>query len=145
MKNILLLLLLIPFSSFAQTDPSLDAIKKKMEAKDFVGAKAELTKIIEANPKSKNAFTLRGRARMALGDYYGAIGDFNFTLEMDSTLADALNYRGEAKINLGDDEGAVADLDKAIKYNSRYGEAYTNRGFAKYNNCLLYTSPSPRD
>jgi len=108
---------LISVALSAQTsDAQLEGARKKMDAKDFVGAKADLTKIIEASPKNKNAFTLRGRSRMALGDYYGAIGDFNFTLEMDSTLADALNYRGEAKINLGDNDGAITDLDKAIKY-----------------------------
>src|SRR5882724_3391077 len=112
-----LLLFLIPLSLHAQTgDQQLDAARKKMDSKDFAGAKADVTKIIESTSKNKKAYTLRGRVRMALNDYYGAIGDLNSALEIDSTLADALNYRGEAKINLEDNDGAIVDLDKAIKY-----------------------------
>src|SRR5258708_3780565 len=117
-----LLVLLFPLTLLAQTgDQQLEAVKKKMDNKDFAGAKTDVTKIIESTSKNKKAFTLRGRVRMALNDYYGAIGDFNSALEIDSTLADALNYRGESKINLEDNDGAIVDLDKAIKYNSNYG------------------------
>jgi hypothetical protein len=66
MKNILLLSLFASFCSYAQTDPTLDAVKKKMDAKDFIGAKSDLTKIIETNPKNKNALTLRGRGAWRL-------------------------------------------------------------------------------
>jgi tetratricopeptide (TPR) repeat protein len=133
MKQLLALFLLIPVFAFAQSDAALDAARKKLEARNFAGAKADLTKIIESNPRNKNAFSLRGQVRMELRDYYGAIGDFNFALEIDSTFAEALNFRGESKINLGDDEGAILDLDKAIKFSPKYTDAYTNRGFAKYN------------
>src|SRR3981189_1133290 len=89
----------ILFSTLAmgQADP-LEAARKKMTSKDFAGAKADLTKVIESNPRNKDAFTLRGRARMGLQDFYGAIGDFNFVLEIDSTFAEALNFRGESKV-----------------------------------------------
>src|SRR5689334_1019093 len=118
MKKITCLLLCIHVHLvFAQSvDPVADA-KRKFDNKDFTGAKADLTKIINADAKNKKAFVLRGRVRMALEDYYGAIGDLNSALEMDSTQADAFNYRGEAKINLGDDDGAIADLNKAIRFN----------------------------
>jgi len=95
--------------AFGQTDP-LEVARKKITTKDFAGAKADLTKVIEKNPKNKDAFTLRGRARMGLQDFYGAIGDLNFALDIDSTFAEALNFRGESKVNLGDDSGAIADL-----------------------------------
>ncbi len=50
----LIIYFLIPVTLLAQTiDPQLEGARKKMEAKDFAGAKADLTKIIEANPKNK--------------------------------------------------------------------------------------------
>jgi tetratricopeptide (TPR) repeat protein len=119
MKKIFLGFLLLPFLCNSQTiDQSLDVAKRKIASRNYIEAKADLTKLIEANPKNKNVFTLRGRAKMGLQDYYGAIGDFNFALDIDSTFAEALNYRGEAKVSLGDDDGAITDLDKAIRFNS---------------------------
>ena len=109
--------ILLSTLAFGQTDP-LDAARKKIISKDFAGAKADLTKVIENSPKNKEAFSLRGRSRMGLQDFYGAIGDFNFALEIDSTFAEVLNFRGESKVNLGDDSGAIADLDKAIELDS---------------------------
>ncbi|MDZ7648685.1 MAG: hypothetical protein U5K54_16735 [Cytophagales bacterium] len=107
MKRLILLLFLVPAMLVAQTDAALEAARKKLEARNFAGANADLSKLIETNPRNKAAFSLRGQVRMQLRDFYGAIGDFNFALEIDSTFAEALNFRGESKINLGDDEGAI--------------------------------------
>src|SRR5687767_2357796 len=114
-------------------DQQLNAVKVKIEAKEFEGAKDDLKKIIDASPKNKHAFNLRGLARTGLNDFYGAIGDFNIALEIDSTFAEPWNNRGEAKMALGDDEGAIEDFNKAIKFNPKFTNAYTNRGLAKYN------------
>ena len=134
MNRFLTLFLLIPVIALCQQpDAVLEAARKKLQAKNYAAAKADLTKIIDANPKNKSALSLRGQARMGMEDYYGAISDFSFALEIDSTFAEALNFRGESKINLGDDESAIVDLDRAIRFNAKYTEAYTNRGFAKYN------------
>ncbi|HCR54515.1 MAG TPA: hypothetical protein DIW27_08875, partial [Cytophagales bacterium] len=75
------------FISFSQNaDPALESARKKLEAKDFTGAKSGLSKIIDANSKNKTALSLRGQARMGLQDFYGAISDFTFALEVDSTF-----------------------------------------------------------
>ena len=54
MKRIQLIFwcVLIGYAGFAQ-DAQLDAAKKKIVANDFAGAKADLTKVIDANPKNK--------------------------------------------------------------------------------------------
>src|SRR5690242_12784218 len=105
MKRIIILILSFSFVIIAlQAQDPLEAARKKIQANDFSGAKAELTKILDANAKNKQALNLRGTARMGLEDYYGAIGDFNSALEIDSTFAEALNNRGESKMALGDDE-----------------------------------------
>jgi len=74
-------------------------VGKKFAAKDFTGAKEDLTKSLQANPKNKIALDLRGQTRVILGDLYGAITDFTVALEFDSTYADALNHRGDANDN----------------------------------------------
>ena len=114
-------------------DPQLDAVKIKIDAKNFEGAKTDLKKIIDASPKNKQAFNMRGLARTGLNDFYGAIGDYNMALEIDSTFAETWNNRGEAKMALGDDDAAIQDFDKSIKFNAKFTNAYTNRGLAKFN------------
>ena len=85
MRQVFLIFCLVgPFLSFAQ-DAQLEAAKKKIQAGDFAGAKADLTKIIDATPKNKAALNLRGEARSGLTDFYGAISDLTFALEIDST------------------------------------------------------------
>ena len=79
------LFLLLSRSVFCQ-DPQLDAAKKKIEAGEFSKAKADLTKVIETNPRNKIALNLRGQAKAGLNDFYGAIGDYNFALEADLSL-----------------------------------------------------------
>ena len=100
-------------------DPVLESARKKIAAKDFLGAKNDLSKVLDSNPKNKHALNMRGTARFGLQDTYGAISDYTFALDIDSTFSEALNNRGEAKINLGDDEGAIDDLNKAIKFNPK--------------------------
>src|SRR5688572_23988485 len=110
-----LLFILASFLTYAQD--SLEPAKKKLKAGDFSGAKSDLTKILDTNPKNKEALNLRGEARAGLSDFYGAISDYTYALEVDSTFAIALNNRGEAKLNLGDDESSIADFNKAIRFN----------------------------
>jgi tetratricopeptide (TPR) repeat protein len=111
MKKLALIILLQVVFSIGFSQDSLDPIRKKIQAKDYAGAKADLSKLIDANPKNKIALNLRGTVRLNMDDLYGAIADFTYALEIDSTYAEALNNRGEAKMNLSDDDGAIADLD----------------------------------
>ena len=50
--SLLSILILISITTLAQPQPDaqLEPAKKNIAAKDFAGAKADLTKIIEANP-----------------------------------------------------------------------------------------------
>ena len=80
----LLIVLSVSFCAFGQTG-SLDVVKKKLDSNDFKGAKEDLTKILNTNPRNREALILRAKAKNALEDYYGAIGDLNFALEIDSS------------------------------------------------------------
>ena len=102
------IILLIPFIIFssilASAQDSFTAVQKKLTARDFSGAKADLTKILTADPKNKIALNLRGEARAGLEDFYGAISDYTYALELDSTYVPALNNRGQAKVSSAADE-----------------------------------------
>ena len=57
---------------------------------------------------------------------------------------------GDEKYNNDDYQGAIIDYTKAIVINPLSEVAYAYRGHVKYlldeyKDCLLYTSPSPRD
>ena len=75
MKKFSFIVCLLSVTFLYAQDPQLDAAKAKIDAKDFEGAKADLKKLIDASPKNKHAFNLRGIARTGLSDFYGAIGD----------------------------------------------------------------------
>lgn len=109
------------------TDPKqealFDAARKKFVAKDFPGARTDISQYLTSNPRNKVAYDLRGQIRMSQEDWYGAISDFTAAIELDSTYADALNHRGASKTNLGDDESAIDDLDRAIRHNPKMAEA----------------------
>src|SRR5688500_14216277 len=130
MRTIFLTAVVIFLSFVVSAQDNLSQVQKKLEAGDFATAKADLSKILTADPKNKTALNLRGEARAGLGDCYGAISDYTYALELDSTFAEALNNRGQAKVNLGDDEAGIEDFTKALRHNSRLVEAYTNRGLA---------------
>ncbi len=54
MKPVKLLCLFIFLSCYAFGQPDLlEAARKKITSKDFTGAKADLTKFVESNPKNK--------------------------------------------------------------------------------------------
>src|SRR3989337_767883 len=56
-----LLFTLASFLTYAQE--SLEPARKKLQSGDFAGVKSDLTKIIDSNPKNKEALNLRGEAR----------------------------------------------------------------------------------
>jgi len=64
-----------------------------------------------------------------------------------SLVADSLSKKGEALADLNDVNGATAAYDELARRHERDNDpAYRLRALrALYDNCLLYTSPSPRD
>ena len=129
----------------------------KRQLKDFRGAIADFTKVIEINPKDKWIYYTRGEAKIGIKDYNGAIEDFNKALELDSenslafsdryhalkiiecskkiqtdpTNTNAYCYRGDSKNSLLDYTGAIADYTRVIEIDPYFAWAYNNRGLAK--------------
>ena len=86
----------------------------KYNLKDYKGAIADFTKVIELDPDYVYAYFWRGMAKNKLENYQGAIADFTKVIELDPNNADAYYNRGIKKSILKDLSGACADLRKSV-------------------------------
>ena len=121
-------------------------------AEDYEGCIPDFSKVIELKPEESLARTNRGFAFRKLGKYQEALQDFS---EVISTNPNAYSYehRGFVKYLIGNYSSALKDLETSIQMNSANSLAYKTRAKIyiaienrdKACNCLLYTSPSPRD
>jgi tetratricopeptide (TPR) repeat protein len=123
----------------------------KYAEKDYRGAIAVFTAVIESEPGNARAFLLRGGARTEIGDAEGSIADhsrasqldpgngqiYKELIELTRSLMGAPReeteyyHRGNRKFDLEDFHGAIADYTRALKLDPGDGEAYYNRGLAK--------------
>ena len=104
---------------------------EKYKQKDYYGAIAGFTKVIELGPNNIVAYYNRGITKRDLNDNYGAIADYTKAIEIDPNYAFAYNNRGVLKQRLEDYYGAIADYIKAIELDPNYIDAYNNRGYCK--------------
>jgi tetratricopeptide (TPR) repeat protein len=112
--------------------------QEKLSKKDFNGAIAEFTKIIESCPDflrgstiTFDIFILRGEARDSLKDYMGAIGDY--TRAIDQMPDNGIPYlkRALSKSSLKDFNGAIADFTMSLKFDPNNMWNYYYMGLAK--------------
>ena len=97
---------------------------------DYDGAIADYTKAILLNPKSSEAYSNRGDAKLFKTDYDGALADGNQAIALDPKSAAAYSVRGQAKSAKSDYDGAIADFDQAISL-SPSSQYLTHRALAK--------------
>ena len=104
---------------------------------DYARALVDSEQALRLRPAYAQALGARANARAALGQFDQAIADFNQALTIDPGNVNYLRNRGIALGRRGNLGGALADFDEAIRGDRRNGLLFYN--------CLLYTSPSPRD
>jgi len=108
----------------------------KGNSKDYKGAMADFTKVIEINPNYAKAYFNRGNAKAKLEDYKGAIIDFTRAIdlvvaevesdddELDSTFLSLTHYsRGISKMLLENFLSACIDFRVAQKLGYDASEA----------------------
>ena len=93
------------------------------KAQELLAAAIEdWTHVIKSAPEDAEAYSGRGRAKLALGDAEGAITDFDKTVEINPASAEAYYNRGQAKEALGQKEAAKADFEKAKELDPDVGQ-----------------------
>ncbi len=87
---------------------------------------AELTKLIEINPKLAIAYFNRGNAKDELKDTQGAIADWGKAIDINPQYANAYVNRGLAKKKQGDLQGSCADYKKAVSLGNQAATQWLN-------------------
>ena len=98
---------------------------------DANGAIADLSRVIELDPKSEPAIYRRGAYKLQKGDYDGAIPDLSRAIELSPSTADYYSDRGLAKLRKNDNDGAIGDFTRAIELDPKNAIGYRNRALAK--------------
>jgi len=100
------------------TDPIVDELikkgNKKLVLKDYKGAIADFTKIIEQSPDCADAYLFRAIAYYNLKDLETAMKDIDKSLELQPLYAEAFDVRGCIKGDKGDKTGACEDWNKSF-------------------------------
>ncbi|MDY7016031.1 MAG: tetratricopeptide repeat protein [Cyanobacteriota bacterium] len=104
---------------------------QKLQQRDYQGAIADFSALIERESGNANAYLGRAIAYRNQENYQAALEDYNASLSLNSTNANAYLGRGITKRKTGDDRGAIEDYTQALRYNEDYGQAYYNRGLSK--------------
>ena len=82
------------------TAPDLTSVRAKIKAKDFKGALAELTPMLETHQHA-DVYNLMGFSLRKTGDYKQAYTFYRKALEFDPAHKGALEYLGELYIETG--------------------------------------------
>ncbi|MDX6692747.1 MAG: hypothetical protein QOF02_350 [Blastocatellia bacterium] len=128
-------LFLFASSTWAQTSGPAkelaDSCIAKYKQNDFDGALADCSKALELNPRSTDAYAMRGVLFLQKGNLEGALADLDKALGLDPRNAHLYGVRGMAKLKKGDFVDALADYDKVIEIEPSLAN-YKYRAIANY-------------
>jgi tetratricopeptide (TPR) repeat protein len=110
-------------------------------AKLYGSAISDFIDFLRYNPDNAGAFTLRGRAFLAMGDYDHAVNDFDSAADLQPGSADALREACWARA-AGDHglDTAVDDCTKALALKPGDPVILEARCFAQYRNAAYSTA-----
>lgn len=94
--------------------PELASVRAKIKAKDFKGAIAELTPMLQTHQHA-DVYNLLGFSLRKSGDLKQAATFYAKALDFDPEHKGALEYQGEMFIELGQVDKAKANLVKLVK------------------------------
>ncbi|MBI4613492.1 MAG: tetratricopeptide repeat protein, partial [Planctomycetes bacterium] len=83
--------------------------------------------IIERDPRSAEAYTIRSLARLEWGDIEGALADAQEALRLDPDHVEALAARAAARFESGDLDGGMSDYARVIALAPRVPEYLNDR------------------
>jgi tetratricopeptide (TPR) repeat protein len=94
--------------------PDLTSVRAKLKAKDYQGALAELTPMLETDQHA-DVYNLMGFGLRKTGDYKQAYTFYRKALDFDAVHKGALEYLGELYVETGQIEKARENLDTLRK------------------------------
>ena len=111
------------------SDRSLEEARAAIQRRDYSGAVALLSRVIESDPRSDGAYELRGLANQELKLFENAVRDYSADLRLNPTHAFALHQRGVCRVQLKQDDAALGDFDAALRLRPDFAATYVTRGY----------------
>jgi len=102
------------------------------QQREYADAIEAATQEIEKNPKSDQAYLIRGLARDALKQWPGAIEDYSRVLMLRPDAADLYQRRGMANFKAARIDASLADFDRYIELRPEQGPGHWMRGISCY-------------
>lgn len=87
---------------------------------------------IQADPKLKQGYYLRGMLQSHQGEYTAAVKDLSHVVELDPQNRSIYNIRGSEYFKAGQIEKSIADFDKSITLNPGEEPSHWKRGISFY-------------
>jgi lipoprotein NlpI len=113
-------------------DAALKAATAAFEKGDLKKAREQTDEAIKKNPKSANAYVLRGIIKEKQEDFAGAVADQSRALELAPNMTIAYQHRGTAHFNLGKFTESVADFDAYLAKQPTLANQHWQRGISCY-------------
>jgi tetratricopeptide (TPR) repeat protein/V8-like Glu-specific endopeptidase len=92
----------------------------------------DLDRIIALDPKSEQAFWLRGTSRYTNRDVAGALSDVSRVIELNPNNLQAYLWRATINLAQSDHQGAIADYSAMIRIDPQNTLAYSQRGSTRF-------------
>ena len=100
----------LAIDTITSTDaPDLASVRAKIKAKDYRGALAEMTPMLETHQHA-DLYNLMGFSLRKIGDYKQALTFYNKALDFDAVHKGAHEYLGELYVETGQIEKAKEQL-----------------------------------
>jgi tetratricopeptide (TPR) repeat protein len=112
-------------------EPHIQHARALWKKRDLDAALAEAEQALELNPRSSEAYTVRGLVKNSKKDIDGAIADYNKALELNPKNAAALDNLGLIESERGNFHTAIRYFDECLEIDSSHAGAFANRGKAK--------------
>jgi lipoprotein NlpI len=123
---------IMTISVAADADKAVEQAQTCLKKRDFKGALKATDEAVKIDPKSAEAWFLRGEANGGLRNSDEAIKDFDKTLELDPKFSSAINQRGGERFKLGDIKGSIEDFEKFIKIHPKAYDDHWRYGISLY-------------
>ncbi|BBD57256.1 TPR repeat protein [Nostoc sp. HK-01] len=104
---------------------------EKAKQKDYAGAIANFSQVIQLMPFDAEAYLQRGLAYYDSGQILSAVSDYTEALKIDAKFVEAYYSRALARVALKNLSGALDDVERAINLRGNYAAAYNLRGIVR--------------